>query len=134
MQHPQRPLRVAIIAAETSGDLLGSGLMAALQQRHPQIEFEGIGGERMLSQGMVSQEPMESLSVMGLVEVLRHLPRLLLLRARLRRHWLDQPPDLFIGVDAPDFNLPLERVLRQHGVPTVHYVSPTVWAWRQGRL
>jgi lipid-A-disaccharide synthase len=127
-------LRIGIIAAETSGDLLGSGLMAGLRARVPGIEFEGIGGPRMLAQGMRSWEPMESLSVMGLVEVLRHLPRLLRLRAELRRRWLASPPALFIGVDAPDFNLSLERRLRQAGVPTVHYVSPTVWAWREKRV
>jgi len=131
---PPAKLRIGIIAAETSGDLLGSGLMAALSARVPGIEFEGIGGPRMLAQGMRSCEPMESLSVMGLVEVLRHLPRLLRLRAALRRRWLGSPPALFIGVDAPDFNLPLERSLRRAGVPTVHYVSPTVWAWREKRV
>lgn len=108
--------------------------MRALQRRYPQIEFDGIGGPRMLSVGMRSRAPMETLSVMGLVEVLRHLPGLLRLRRELRRVWRQDPPDLFIGVDAPDFNLGLERSLRLAGVPTVHYVSPTVWAWREGRV
>ncbi len=127
-------MRVAIIAAEPSGDLLGAGLMQALLQRVPDIEFEGIGGARMQAVGMRSLEPMVSLSVMGLVEVLQHLPALLRLRRRLRARWTADPPGLFIGVDAPDFNLPLEQGLRQAGVPTVHYVSPTVWAWREGRV
>ena len=127
-------MRIAIIAAEASGDLLGAGLMQALQQAIPDACFEGIGGPRMQAVGMQLFEPMESLSVMGLVEVLRHLPRLLRLRRALRSRWLSDPPDLFIGVDAPDFNLTLERHLRRAGVPTVHYVSPTVWAWREGRV
>ena len=127
-------MRVAIIAAEPSGDLLGAGLMRALRRHVPDIAFEGIGGRRMQEIGMQVLEPMESLSVMGLVEVLGQLPRLLRLRARLRARWLADPPDLFIGVDAPDFNLALEKRLRAAGVPTVHYVSPTVWAWREGRV
>lgn len=127
-------MRVAIVAAEPSGDLLGAGLMAALRQRLPDVEFEGIGGPRMQDVGMQLLEPMESLSVMGLVEVLRHLPRLLRLRRRLLVHWIRRPPDVFIGVDAPDFNLAVEQRLKQNGVSTVHYVSPTVWAWREGRV
>lgn len=108
--------------------------MRALKQRCPDILFDGIGGPRMLSVGMRSRAPMETLSVMGLVEVLKHLPALLRLRGELRRLWQQDPPGLFIGVDAPDFNLGLECSLRQVGVPTVHYVSPTVWAWREGRV
>jgi lipid-A-disaccharide synthase len=127
-------LRIGIVAAEASGDLLAEGLMAALRERYPQVHFEGIGGPRMQAQGLRSWEPMETLSVMGLVEVLRHLPRLLKLRKDLRRRWLADPPDLFIGVDAPDFNLGLETSLRKAGIPTVHYVCPTVWAWREGRV
>jgi len=127
-------LRVGIVAAEASGDLLAAGLMAALRERHPAIRFEGVGGPRMLAQGMDSWEPIESLSVMGLVEVLRHLPRLLKLRKGLRQRWLASPPDIFIGVDAPDFNLVLETKLRESGIPTVHYVCPSVWAWREGRV
>lgn len=127
-------MRVAIVAAEPSGDLLGAGLMGALQQRYPDIQFEGIGGQQMLAHGLHSLEPMESLSVMGLVEVIQHLPTLIKLRRRLREHWLNQPPDLFIGVDAPDFNLSLETALRKAGIKTVHYVCPTVWAWRPKRV
>ena len=132
--HANKPLRIAIVAAEASGDLLGAGLMRALRERLPEVRFEGIGGARMQAVGMTSLEPMETLSVMGLAEVLGHLPRLLRLRRRLRQRWLADPPDLFVGVDAPDFNFALERALRRHGVPTVHYVSPTVWAWREGRV
>lgn len=127
-------MRVAVVAAEASGDLLGAGLMEALVARYPQIEFEGIGGTHMQAQGLRSLEPMETLSVMGLFEVLRHLPKLLRLRRQLRERWLANPPDLFIGIDAPDFNLSLETALRAVGVPTVHYVCPTVWAWRPKRV
>jgi lipid-A-disaccharide synthase len=127
-------LRIGIVAAEASGDLLGAGLMRALLEREPAIRFEGIGGERMAAVGLESWEPMERLSVMGLVEVLRHLPGLVRLRRALARRWRSHPPDLFIGVDAPDFNIGLERRLRDAGIPTVHYVSPTVWAWRPGRV
>ena len=127
-------LRVGIVAAEPSGDVLGAGLIRALRAARPDIEFEGIGGPRMIAAGCVSRFPMERLSVMGLVEVLRHLRELLAIRRALLDHWRGQPPDLYVGVDAPDFNLTLERRLRQLGVPTVHYVSPTVWAWRPGRV
>ncbi len=127
-------MRIAIVAAEASGDLLAAGLMAQLRRHFPAAQFEGIGGPRMQAVGMQLIEPMESLSVMGLVEVLRHLPRLLRLRSALTARWSQHPPDLFIGVDAPDFNLTLERRLRRQGVPVVHYVSPTVWAWRRHRV
>lgn len=127
-------MRIAIIAGETSGDLLGAGLIQELRAHRPDAEFEGIGGPRMLEQGFRSLYPMEALSVMGLVEVLQHLPRLLRIRTALRKRYLADPPDLFIGIDSPDFNLGLARRLRAGGVRTVQYVSPTVWAWRQGRL
>jgi len=128
------PLRVGIVAAEPSGDLLAAGLMDALRQMLPEVQFEGVAGPLMQRSGIDAWEPMDSLSVMGLFEVLRHLPRLLRLRARLLSRWRDTPPQVFIGVDAPDFNLTLERRLREAGIPTVHYVSPTVWAWREGRV
>jgi lipid-A-disaccharide synthase len=127
-------LRVGILAAEPSGDLLGAGLMRGLRALRPDTSFEGVGGPRMAALGLESRAPMERLSVMGLVEVLRHLPELMRIRRRLLSDWLGDPPDVFVGVDAPDFNLKLEQHLRAAGVPTVHYVSPTVWAWRPQRV
>ncbi len=127
-------LRVAIVANEISGDLLGAGLMRALRELQGDVLFEGVGGPRMLEQGCNSLIPMELLSVMGLVEVLKHLPELLAIRRQLVDHFLADPPDIFIGIDAPDFNLGLETRLKKAGIPTVHYVSPTVWAWRPGRV
>ena len=127
-------LRIGIVAAEPSGDLLAAGLMDALRERLPGIRFEGISGPLMRASGIDQWADMDSLSVMGLFEVLQHLPRLLRLRARILERWRDTPPSLFIGVDAPDFNLTVECRLRGQGIPTVHYVSPTVWAWRRGRV
>lgn len=127
-------VRVGIVAAEPSGDLLGAGLIRALRERRPDLQFEGVGGPRMMAAGCVSRFPMDKLSVMGLAEVARHLPELLTIRRSLVEHWRVAPPALYIGVDAPDFNLPIERRLRQQGVRTVQYVSPTVWAWRPGRV
>ncbi|WP_290634676.1 lipid-A-disaccharide synthase [Aquisalimonas sp.] len=127
-------MRIGIVAGEMSGDYLAAGLMRELRRHFPAARFEGIGGPRMEAEGCTSFHPLESLSVMGLVEVLRHLPGLLAIRRDLVRRFQADPPDLFIGIDAPDFNLGLERRLREQGIPTVHYVSPTVWAWRQGRI
>ncbi len=127
-------MRIGIVAAEPSGDQLAAGLMRALTSQQPDIRFEGIGGPQMTAQGLQGWFPMERLSVMGLVEVLGRLPELLQIRKTLAQRWRQQPPDLFIGVDAPDFNLKLEQVLKAAAVPTVHYVSPTVWAWRQKRV
>ncbi len=129
-----RALRIGIIAGEMSGDLLGAGLIEQLRGFHPTARFEGIGGEKMIAAGLDNWYPMEQLSIMGLVEVLRHLPALFRLKRELLERWAANPPDLFIGVDAPDFNLRIEHALHQRGVPTVHYVSPSVWAWRQGRV
>ena len=126
--------RVYIVAGEMSGDLLGASLMRALKARHPEVLFRGIGGPGMIAEGIDSRFPLETLSVMGLVEVLKHLPELVRVRRALRADALDWQPDVMIGIDAPDFNLGLERQLREAGLTTVHYVSPTVWAWRQGRV
>lgn len=129
-----KTLRVGILAGESSGDILGAGLMQALRARHPVIEFRGIGGPLMEAQGLCSRVPMERLSVMGLVEPLKRLPELLRIRRELVQDFLQDPPDVFIGIDSPDFNLGVEERLRRRGIKTVHYVSPSVWAWRQGRI
>lgn len=129
-----KPIRFAVLAGEDSGDILGADLMIALKERFPHATFEGIGGHRMLAQGLVSFYPMERLSVMGLFEPFKRLPEFIKLFYRLKNHWINQPPDAFIGIDAPDFNLRLEKTLKAKGIKTVHYVSPTVWAWRPGRL
>ena len=127
------PRRIALCAGEASGDLLGAGLIERLRERFPDAEFAGIGGEAMRRAGMDTWHDASELAVMGLSEVLRHLPRLLALRWRLRRRLLAWTPDVFVGIDAPDFNLGLERALKARGIRTVHYVSPSVWAWREQR-
>ncbi|MEO8161998.1 MAG: lipid-A-disaccharide synthase, partial [Arenimonas sp.] len=114
-----RPMRIALVAGEASGDLLGAGLVTELRKRFPAAEFAGIGGGKMRAAGLDAWYDSGELAVMGLFEVLRHLPRLLRLRAALRRRLLDWRPDVFIGIDAPDFNLGLERALKQAGVRTV---------------
>ncbi len=127
-------IRVALLAGEMSGDLLGAGLMQALRQRLPDVRFEGIGGPRMEALGLQSRVAMERLSVMGFIEPLKRLPELLRIRADVVGHFSRHPPDVFIGIDSPDFNLGIERRLKRLGIPCVHYVSPSVWAWRQGRI
>lgn len=125
---------IALLAGEHSGDTLGSELMVALRQSLPNCRFIGVGGPKMAAQSLTSFVPMEDLAVMGLAEVISSLPQLLRHRRTVVKQLLAQKPDVFIGIDAPDFNLPIEKKLKAAGIPTVHYVSPSVWAWRQGRI
>jgi len=123
----------AMVAGEDSGDQLGAELIEALRANHPDAKFVGVGGPRMRTAGLDAWHDIAELSVMGLAEVLRHLPRLLQLRASLARRLIALRPTVFIGIDAPDFNFGLEKRLKRTGIPTVHYVSPSIWAWREGR-
>jgi len=127
-------VRIGIVAGEASGDLLGSHLIRALKQQRPDIEFVGIAGPKMMNEGAQSLFPIERLSVRGYLEVIKHLWGLLKLRRQLLNHFLENRLDLFIGIDAPDFNFWLERKLKNKGVKTIHYVSPSIWAWRKNRI
>lgn len=127
-------LRIGIVAGEASGDILGSSLMQSIKAQHGDVLFEGIGGPLMIAEGINSFFSMERLSVMGFVEPLKRLPELLRIRSSIKDHFISNPPDLFIGIDSPDFTLNIELALRQTGILTAHYVSPSVWAWRQGRV
>lgn len=127
-------MHIGIVAGELSGDLLGGGLIRALRTVHPHANIEGIGGTHMIAAGFQTHCPLDTLSVMGFTEVLKHLRRIKQCKTRLLTHFLQTPPDLFIGIDAPDFNLDLEQTLKKAHIPTIHYVSPSVWAWRHYRL
>ncbi len=127
-------MRIGLVAGEASGDLLGAGLIRALREKVPNLCCEGVAGPAMRAEGCVAWEAADALAVFGLIEPLKEIPRLLRLRRMLLQRWSSNPPDVFVGIDAPDFNLGLETKLRRRGIPTAHYVSPTVWAWRQGRV
>jgi lipid-A-disaccharide synthase len=128
------PLKIGLLAGEASGDQLGAALMAEILTLNPDVVFEGIGGPLMTAQGLASMVEMDRLSVMGLIEPLKRLFELLAIRKRVKQHFTANPPDLFVGIDSPDFTLNIELALREQGITTAHYVSPSVWAWRQGRV
>ena len=128
------PRHVLIVSGEQSGDVLGAGVIERLRRDYPDCQFVGIGGEHMQAAGLRSLFPMERLSVMGFVDPLKRLPELLSILRHLKRYLSEEKPDMFIGIDAPDFNLRVERRAKELGIFSVHYVSPSVWAWRQGRI
>lgn len=129
-----RDLRIGMVAGEPSGDLLAAQVMQGLRQAVPGVATAGIGGPQMRAAGLDAWYPMDSLSVFGYVDALRRLPSLLAMRRNIRQRWLAQRPDVFVGIDAPDFNLGLEAALRGAGIPTVHFVGPSIWAWRGERI
>jgi lipid-A-disaccharide synthase len=125
---------IALVAGEASGDLLGSQLIEAIRRERTDVEFIGIGGPKMQAAGMQVLFQMEKLAVNGYVEVLRHYPEIAGIRRKLRAQLIANPPDVFVGIDAPDFNLGLELALKKRGIPSIHYVSPSIWAWRGKRI
>lgn len=126
--------KIAIVAGEASGDLLGGHLLNALNKERQDLTYFGIAGPKMMREGAKSLFPIEKLSIRGYFEVIKHLPGLLKLRRNLLKQILAEKPDVFIGIDAPDFNFWLEKKIKKHGIPTIHYVSPSIWAWRGGRI
>ena len=127
-------IHVGMVAGEASGDLLAAHLIEALKARRPGLHFSGIGGPKMIAQGFEAREPMEKLAVRGYAEVLRHYREIMTIRRRMVARMLNERPAAFIGVDSSDFNLELERSLKEAGIPAIHYVSPSIWAWRGWRL
>lgn len=134
MPYKEANLRIGIVAGEASGDTLGAGLIQALKTTYPNLIAEGIAGPKMIAAGCKALFPSEKLAVMGFIEPIKHLPEILTIRRNIKKHFLQNPPDVFIGIDSPEFNLGLEEQLKKAGIKTVHYASPSVWAWRKGRI
>src|SRR5690606_35605086 len=132
--HPAMTLSVGMVAGEPSGDLLASRVIAGLRRQAPDLRCQGIGGPAMQAAGLEAWHPMHALTVFGYVDALKRLPSLLRTYGDVKRRWLREPASVFVGVDAPDFNLKLELQLRQAGTPTVHFVGPSIWAWRYERI
>ena len=130
----EKALRVGIVAGETSGDILGAGLIRELRKRYPSLVVEGICGPLMIAEGGISHVEMNTISIMGLDGLFGNIVKILRIRRNLEKLFLESPPDIFVGIDVPDFNLTLEKKLKKAGIKTIHYVSPTVWAWRGYRI